>query len=126
MLMETNENKHKRVVDCIYPDKNGNYVVDNLMFYPEEMALRLEGERIGLTCQAADLLWILLRASHYYSTNKSLVTELWPDLAHDDPKAWQGRLRMAASRLRNALESHSSVCLVCASKRGYELRMKKE
>ena len=126
IVMETDTKKQKRVSDCIYPDTDGNFVIDNLMFYPKEMALRLEGERIGLTCQAADLLWFLLQASHYYSTNETLVNELWPDLAKKDPETWKGRLRMAASRLRKALGSHSSVCLACVSKRGYELIMKKE
>ena len=126
MFMETNSKNRKKVSDCIYRDENGNYAIDPLVFFPEEMALRQDGERIPLTYQATELLWALLQANHFYLSREKLVNELWPELAKNHSKEWKGRLRMAVSRLRKTLESHSSVRLVCASKRGYELITGKE
>lgn len=104
--------------------ENGDYELGNCLFYPEELALYKNGEKIKLQNQSAIILLRFLEARRHFLSRKALIEII----GSKKPTAtYQGedRLDMAISRLRKSLKADAWLEIECNYKVGYTLYVKK-
>lgn len=123
--MEKQKTNENRLKTGITRTETGHYELGSLLFAPEELTLRQNGERVRLPYQEALLLRLLLEAPYHFVSQEKLAAFLWPDRLPQAIKCKEAQA-MAMCRLRKSLRADPRIRVVCIRKIGYELSVEKE
>lgn len=120
----TNETLNSK---CIRKLETGNYEIGTLLFKVEMYCLfDSTGKEINLDYQQAKLLKMFLEASDHFLNKENTIDELWEDAKEAACRnAFYNRFNMSIKRLRNALSADKDIELLCKTKKGYKLLIKK-
>lgn len=117
--MENKEIGHENQRKEIKRLENGDYELGNSMFYPEEMTLYTNGNKVKLQPQSARILLAFLQARRHFLKKADInrfTQSNNPETNHE-----KSRIDMAISRLKNALCADPWLQIECEIKSGYRL-----